>query len=336
ARVINLQKKVMGKNSRKGDPDIPYQPLMEEKLEDQIRTRSSTDDSEDLKKRSHLHFDDPVLKQVEETTKVTTFVYVATFVISIGGFMFGYDTGVISSAMLLLENDFTMTALQKGMVVGATTLGAIFGGLTSGSFSDFVGRRMTSLVAAIIFIGGALILSLASSYELLLFGRLVVGIAAGASSQIVPIYISEISPRFYRGRLVTVNILMCTGGQLFAYLIAAGFVFQGGWRWMFGVSGIPPAIQLICMIFIPESPRYLVRKGKIEQAKRILAKIYPGAYQTFLSQEIEIIQETIAQNATGSYKKLFKYPNLGPLIISCGLQLFQQLSGFDTAMYYGA
>ncbi|CAG8442600.1 2335_t:CDS:10 [Diversispora eburnea] len=241
-----------------------------------------------------------------------------TYTIAMGGFMFGYDTGVISSAMLLLEKDFFMTALQKGFVVGATTFGAFIGGIGSGSLSDFSGRRITLIISSIIFIVGAIILALASSYELLIIGRLIVGIAVGITSQGVPVYISEISPRFHRGHLVTMNVLMCTGGQFFSYLIATFLVFPGG------------------LFFVPESPRYLVLKEKNEQAKNVLSKIYPDVNQNFLDEEIQVINESIETDYSGSYKQLIKHPNLRPLIICCGLQLFQQLSGFDTAMYYGA
>ncbi|CAG8625534.1 21794_t:CDS:10 [Cetraspora pellucida] len=293
-------------------------------------------DGNGIKRRSNdglnkFHSSDQMLKDVESASVISPFVFFTAFTVAICGFMFGYDTGIISSAMLLLEKDFPMTSVTKGLIVGATTFGAIFSAL-----SDFAGRRITTMVAAILFIGGALVLTLAPSYSSLLIGRLIVGFAVGLASMVVPIYISEISPRFHRGRLVTINVLMCTGGQLISYLIATAFIFQHGWRWMFGVSIVPPFLQLLFMPIIPESPRFLVRKGRTDEAKKILAKIYPSASREFLNDEIDVIYETIAQDAAGSYKQLFFYPNLRPLIIACGLQLFQQLSGFDTAMYYGA
>ncbi|CAG8485833.1 6501_t:CDS:10 [Scutellospora calospora] len=305
--------------------------MEEEKTNDNnVFTRRSKDGS------SRNNPDDLILEDIESITNVSPFVLFTAFIVAICGFMFGYDTGIISSAMLLLEKDFPMTSITKGIIVGATTLGAIISSVCAGALSDFAGRRVTTTVAAILFVCGALILSLAPSYTSLLIGRLVVGFAVGLASMVVPIYISEISPRFHRGRLVTINVLMCTGGQLISYLIATGLVFQNGWRWMFGISIIPPLLQLFCMPLVPESPRFLVRKGKTDDAKKILAKIYPDAPQKFLNEEIDIIYETIALDAAGSYKQLFYYPNLRPLIIACGLQLFQQLSGFDTAMYYGA
>ncbi|CAG8450701.1 15539_t:CDS:10 [Dentiscutata erythropus] len=273
---------------------------------------------------------DVKLRDFESDSGIAPFVFFTAFTVAVCGFMFGYDTGIISSAMLLLEKDFPLTSITKGLVVGATTFGAIFGSVFAGGLSDLAGRRITTVIAATLFICGALLLSLAHSYATLLIGRLVVGIAVGLASMVVPIYISEISPRLHRGRLVTINVLMCTGGQLVSYLVATGFIFQHGWRWMFGVSIIPPFLQLLRI------PRFLVRKGKNAEAKKILAKIYPNAPPEFLNDEIEVICQTIEEDAAGSYKQLFFYPNLRPLIIACGLQLFQQISGFDTAMYYGA
>ncbi|CAH1771407.1 6943_t:CDS:2, partial [Entrophospora sp. SA101] len=134
------------------------------------------------------------------------------------------------------------------------------------SLSDFAGRRITSILAAIVFLVGSLIITFAGTYYLLVVGRFVVGLATGIASMVVPIYISEISPRFHRGRLVTMNVLLITGGQVIAYLVGVFFVSNGGWRWMFGVSIIPPIIQLVCMPFVPESPRYLVKSGKPGEA----------------------------------------------------------------------
>ncbi|KAG9292077.1 hypothetical protein G9A89_017977 [Geosiphon pyriformis] len=282
------------------------------------------------------HHDTTLLKDVEKHAKITSRVYFSAFFVAIGGFLFGYDTGVISSAMLLIEQDFSMTALEKGIVVGATTIGAFFGSLGAGLISDTMGRRITSILAALVFILGALVMAFAHNYAFLVIGRLIVGFGVGLASMVVPIYIGEISPRYYRGRLVTLNVLMITGGQVVAYMIGIAFIEIGqGWRWMVGVSALPAMIQLIGFPFVPESPRYLVRAAKPAKAKKVLQMIYPDAPESFLDKEIATIQDTIAETTTGSYKELLHYPNSRPMIIACGLQAFQQLSGFDTAMYYG-
>ncbi|RIA98920.1 transporter-domain-containing protein [Glomus cerebriforme] len=324
--------------------DISYQPLMEddrpeEEIEQTISTLSSSNPPSPQQPSSrdieHVNLNEQVLKDKEINTGITLYVYFSAVVVAIGGFLFGYDTGVISSAMLLLEQEFTMSALQKGIIVGAVTLGAVFGGAVAGYLSDWIGRWVTSILSALTFLGGAIVLSIAYTYSLLVIGRLIIGVGVGLASMIVPIYIGEISPRQYRGRLVTLNVLFITGGQVIAYLIGIAFAEFGGWRWMFGVSGIPPLIQLFIMPIIPESPRFLIKQGKNYEAQLILQKIYPTFPQEFIEKEIGIIYDTIAEDELGSYRQLIQRPNLRPLIIACGLQAIQQLSGFDTAMYYG-
>ncbi|CAG8496696.1 1389_t:CDS:10 [Paraglomus brasilianum] len=299
----------------------PYSRLLEEEAVNEI---------------THPHHDSELLDDLEKNSKVTLFLWWLAVVISLGGFLFGYDTGVISSAMLLIEKDFVMTAFEKGMIVGGTTMGAFFGGLGAGYISDTSGRRFTLVLASVIFVLGAIILAFCNSYGALMLGRIIVGLGVGLASMVVPLYISEISPRYSRGRLVTVNVLMITGGQVIAYFVGVAYVdAPDGWRWMFGLSALPAIFQLIALPFIPESPRYLVRNGSPEGAKGVLRQIYPGAPESFVNEEIAVIRETLSVDANGSYRDLVRYPNFKPLIIACGLQAIQQLSGFDTAMYYG-
>ncbi|CAG8551595.1 979_t:CDS:10 [Paraglomus occultum] len=299
----------------------PYSRLLEE---------------ESVSETPHPHHDSELLNELEQSSKVTLFLWWLAIVISLGGFLFGYDTGVISSAMLLIEKDFVMTAFEKGMIVGGTTIGAFFGGLGAGYISDTSGRRFTLALASLIFVLGATILAFCNSYGGLMFGRIIVGLAVGLASMVVPMYISEISPRYSRGKLVTVNVIMITGGQVIAYFVGVAYVdASDGWRWMFGLSALPAIFQLIALPFVPESPRFLVRNGAPEGAKGVVRQIYPGASEAFVNEEIAVIRETLSVDAEGSYRDLIRHPNLKPLIIACGLQAIQQLSGFDTAMYYG-
>ncbi|CAG8457089.1 18228_t:CDS:2 [Gigaspora margarita] len=288
--------------------------------------------------KDHLSFNELGFNNVEEAVKITPFVYFMTFIIAIGGFMYGYNSGVISGAMLLLEKDIPMSGFQKGLVVGAMLFGAMVSGIFAGILSDCIGRRVTLLLAAIIFAIGSIILAYTSLLSknispivILVLGRLIVGIAIGLVSMVVPVYIGEISPTFYRGKLVTINILMVTGGEFVSYLISILFsIPDHGWKWLFGIPIIPSFIQLLFIYFIPESPRFLIRRGKIDSARKILSKIYPNV------PKIDDIHDTISQDASGSYKQLIRYPNLRPLIIACSLQAFQNLSGFSVTMFYGA
>ncbi|KAJ2909283.1 hypothetical protein GGI21_002041, partial [Coemansia aciculifera] len=144
------------------------------------------------------------------------FVYFVVFCITIGGLLFGYDTGVISGALVVIKKDWGLNNTQQEFIVGGTTLGAIFGGLFSGYFADRWGRRVITCISSVVFIAGALIMTFSTHYSVLIAGRVVVGVAVGAASMVVPIYIGELAPKEIRGRLVTLNVLAITGGQLIA------------------------------------------------------------------------------------------------------------------------
>ncbi|KAL7315677.1 hypothetical protein PS15m_004864 [Mucor circinelloides] len=270
--------------------------------------------------------------------KRTLFVYLLVFCVCIGGFLFGYDTGVISGALQPIQSDFTMSTRQKEWIVGATTLGAIFGGFFAGLLSDRFGRKPLVLCAAAIFIVGSVLLTFAMSYAVLLSGRLVVGLGVGIASMIIPVYISEVAPKSFRGQLATLNTLVITFGQVMAYVVNIVYSQKpSGWRYMFGVGAIPAIIQLVIMPFMPESPRRMVATNNLAEAKRTLQKIYGASVSDrFIDQEIETIQEDMLQSSLGTYRDFLLRQNLKPLLIACMLQAAQQLSGFNTAMYYAA
>ncbi|KAI8369044.1 hypothetical protein BD560DRAFT_352574 [Blakeslea trispora] len=274
----------------------------------------------------------------EMTGKASSFVYTLVICVCIGGFLFGYDTGVISGALTLLQKDFDMTSVQKELVVGGTTFGAIFGGFFSGILTDRFGRKILVIVSSLIFIAGALILALAPSYGVLLFGRIVVGLGVGIASMIVPVYVSELSPKYMRGRLNTLNTLVLTFGQVVAYVMNIAFAsVPNGWRYMFGIAGIPALFQFIIMPFLPESPRRLVAIGKIEEAKEAIRKVYGNSVtDVFIEREVQMIDVDIHTCRSGSFRDFVHRDNFMPLIIACILQAAQQLSGFNAAMYYAA
>ncbi|KAI7875796.1 general substrate transporter [Lichtheimia hyalospora FSU 10163] len=269
----------------------------------------------------------------------TKFVYVLVFSTCIGGFLFGYDTGIISGALQPLQEEYGLVTMQKEFIVGGTTFAAIFGGLGAGMSVDRIGRKSLVLFASVVFIVGAIILGLANGYSTLLIGRLVVGFGVGIASMIVPMYIGEVAPRTLRGRLSTINTLMVTFGQVVAYLINIAFAkVEGGWRYMFGLAALPAIIQCLALAFVPESPRYLIANGETLQAQIILRKVYgEQVSEAFIDQEVYTIQDSIKQESEGiSFSELFNQVNRRPLFIACLLQAAQQLSGFNTAMYYAA
>ncbi|KAJ1961508.1 hypothetical protein GGI12_003206 [Dipsacomyces acuminosporus] len=266
------------------------------------------------------------------------FVFFVVFCITIGGLLFGYDTGVISGALVVISDEWSLTSTQKEFIVGGTTLGAIAGGLFAGLFADHWGRKIITLLSSIVFIVGALIMTFSNHYSVLIGGRVVVGLAVGAASMVVPMYIGELAPKEFRGRLVTLNVLAITGGQLIAYLLAWALTdVHNGWRWMFAISAFPALIQLCSLPWLPESPRVLIRRGQEDRARAILRKVYGSSVQdSIIEDELESVHSSMQVENASRYRDLLRPVNFWPLIVACMLQLMQQFSGFNTAMYYSA
>ncbi|CAO3635331.1 unnamed protein product [Cunninghamella blakesleeana] len=265
-------------------------------------------------------------------------VYSMTAFATVGGLLFGYDTGVISGALHPIEEEFDLIHSQSGLIVGATTFGAIFGGFFAGVSSDRFGRKILILISSIIFIAGALIMALSPNFGCLLAGRLVVGLGVGIASMIVPVFVSEIAPKEHRGKLTSLNTLVITFGQVLAYIFNIAFSnVHDGWRYMFGVAGIPPIIQLCFIPFLPESPRQLIISGRQEEAKKVIRKIYRNKVSDeFIDEEVKAIVDDIAVSQSGKFSDFKKVEHYKPLIIACLLQAAQQLCGFNAAMYYAA
>ncbi|GAB1524768.1 hypothetical protein RhiTH_007923 [Rhizoctonia solani] len=310
------------------------------------------------------NFDDPVSKvmrdqatgeiseeavRAEGEEKVTMFVWILVLASSISGLLFGYDTGVISGALVSIGSDLGPAQLsntQKELITSATTLGALIGGLAGGMISDFVGRKPVLAAANVIFIGGAIGQAACHTVTAMIGGRFLIGIGVGLAACMAPLFIAELSPTKLRGRLVTVNSVFITGGQVVAYGIGAAFESsRGGWRWMVGLGAIPAGLQLIMLPFLPESPRITARRGNMEQTHKSMAKIYAYATTEQVEEKVKLlcasVQESIdIQNSTTffqRFKSILVVPvNRRALIVACGLQAFQQLSGFNTLMYYSA
>lgn len=266
-----------------------------------------------------------------ETTEASTspLIWKLTIVIAISGLLFGYDTAVIGIVLIVIGNDLghELSSTELEAIVSATTVGALCGSIASGWISDKLGRKWTAINSSLVFILGGLIQAFAGSFTQMTLGRWIVGIAVGVASMIVPLYISEMAPAQDRGSLVTTNVLMITGGQVLAYLVDNAFYsLPGGWRWMVGSSIVPPLLQLIGLVSLPESPRWLVSKGRLEQAQQVYGLIYPHLSSDTIKATVSRIQTS--QNTSTSYLS-FTAP---AFLVACGLQCAQQLSGFNTAM----
>jgi sugar porter (SP) family MFS transporter len=252
------------------------------------------------------------------------------FLGALGGLLYGYDMGVISGALLFIKNDIPLNSFTEGLVVASMLVGAIFGSGASGPMSDKLGRRRVVFIIAIVYIVGALILALAPSMPVLVIGRLVIGLAVGGSTAIVPVYLSEMAPTEQRGSLSSLNQLMITIGILASYLINYAFTPIDGWRWMLGLAVVPSLILLIGVAFMPESPRWLL-EHKSEQAARDVMKM------TFNESEInkEIADMKEINRISESTWNVLKSPWLRPtLIIGSLFALFQQIIGINAIIYY--
>ncbi|KAI0767303.1 general substrate transporter [Fomes fomentarius] len=288
-----------------------------------------------------------VVAEGEERT--TWFVWLLVACTSISGLLFGYDTGVISGALVTIGGDLGPAELssgQKELITSATTLGALLGGLVAGMLSDFLGRRPVLGIADVIFVGGAIGQAVCHTVWSMIGGRFLIGIGVGIAACVAPLYIQELSPTRLRGRMVVLNVVMITGGQVIAYAIDSGFEkMHGGWRWMVGLGAVPASLQFVFLFFLPESPRIMIRRDNFEAARATMAKIYAHATPEQIDLKVKMLSAAVRQSveitkSTTLLQRLrliLSNPiNRRALVVGCGLQAFQQLCGFNTLMYYSA
>lgn len=258
------------------------------------------------------------------------FVYVAAAISALGGMLFGYDTGVISGAILFISKDFSLTQLQVEIVVSCVLIGALIGAMTGGILADRFGRRRVIIATATLFVGGAIVTALSPTFTLLISGRIIVGAAIGVASFTTPLYISEVSPVKIRGRLVSINQVALTSGIVISYLVDYALANIQGWRWMFGLAAVPAAILAVGMFWLPESPRWLVSKNLIDSARTVLERIRKTKD---VGRELDDIQSSLAVQS-GGWRDLFT-PLIRPaLIVGVGLAILQQITGINTVIYY--
>ncbi|MDR2660847.1 MAG: sugar porter family MFS transporter [Lactobacillaceae bacterium] len=271
----------------------------------------------------------------------TSFIY---FFGALGGLLFGYDTGVISGAILFIEKQLHLTSWSSAWVVAAVLLGAVLGAAIIGPMSDTFGRRKLLLLSSIIFFIGAIGSAVASNFLILVGSRIVLGIAVGAASSLVPTYLAELAPADKRGGVSTMFQLMIMTGILLAYIsnwvlsisdINLGFLAinkYDGWRWMLGLAAIPAALLFLGVLRLPESPRFLVRKGNSQEAKEVLG--YFSDNEKEINLELSDIELQASAEKAGGFKELFSPVARPVLIMAIGLAIFQQIIGCNTVLYY--
>jgi sugar porter (SP) family MFS transporter len=260
--------------------------------------------------------------------------YIVAAIASLGGLLFGYDTGVISGALPFINKEFTLDANMQGVAAAAVLVGATLGAAFAGSLSDRFGRKHVILAVALLFVAGALGSALAPSLTMLIAGRAVVGVAIGIASMLTPMYLAEIAPKQQRGAIVSLNQFCITFGILVSYLTDYALTdVAGNWRWMLGLGVVPGAILFFGMLTLPESPRWLAGRGRTEEARAALHRMRAGVG---VDEELAELRTDVLQDANkgGRWADLLHGIGRRPLIIGVALAIFQQVTGINTVIYY--
>jgi SP family galactose:H+ symporter-like MFS transporter len=258
------------------------------------------------------------------------FVQMVAATAALAGLLFGFDTGVISGAILFIKGEFGLTPFAEELLVSAALVGAVFGSILSGRLTDLIGRRRAILITAGIFAVGSILCALATSIAVLIVGRIAIGLAIGVASYTAPLYISEMAPPKLRGGLVTLNQLAITVGILLAYVVDAAFASSENWRVMFAFGVIPAVALELGIAVLPESPRWLLLHDHKQQALEVLSRIRK-------TNEITAEVADILEHTESGHGKLADL--LSPVVrrvLFCGvaLAIIQQITGINTVIYY--
>lgn len=263
----------------------------------------------------------------------TSYLLSISFISALGGYLFGFDFAVISGALPFLRDQFGLNEYWEGFATGSLALGAIIGCLAAGRVADKYGRKPGLLIAALIFGLSSLAMAFASGLGVFITARFVAGIGVGMASLLSPMYIAEVSPAQYRGRMVSINQLTIVLGILVTNVINYSLRNSGpdAWRWMFGLGAVPSALFVLGGIWLPESPRWLLKAGKEAQGRKVLEKI---GGTDFSASSIDLIKLSLKGNPQVSYKAVFAKAVFPAVTIGIVLAVFQQLCGINVVFNY--
>ena len=256
-------------------------------------------------------------------------LYVVAVIASLGGLLSGYDTGVISGALLFINETWVLPDTLQGFLVSSVLIGAVIGAATNGILADIFGRKKIIMATAVIFILGSILCAFAPNVYVLILSRIFVGFAVGIVNFVVPLYLSEISPKNLRGTLVSLYQWAITAGILFSYFINAVFAQAVySWRWMLFAGVLPGLILFIGMCFMSDTPRWLVSKNREDEAEKVFKKIEPDVN---IEKEIADIKATL-----GKEEKKFKFKKwmVMPFVVGIGIMFAQICTGINTIIYY--
>jgi sugar porter (SP) family MFS transporter len=269
-------------------------------------------------------------KDVSSDKRSRHFVEITAAIAAMAGLLFGFDTGVISGAILFIKEAFGLAPFAEELLVSAALIGAVCGCILSGRVTDLIGRKRTILITAAIFILGSFLSAIATSFVALISGRIAIGVAIGVASYSAPLYISEMAPPNLRGGLVTLNQLAITVGILLAYVVDAVFAGSGNWRWMFAFGVVPAVALEVGIALLPESPRWLLLHQHKAEGLQVLTRIRD-------TQDIQVEVDDIIEHAksgSGRFMDLISPTVLRVILCGVALAVIQQVTGINTDIYY--
>ncbi|KAH7070690.1 myo-inositol transporter [Paraphoma chrysanthemicola] len=290
----------------------------------------------------------PEHDSIEDTTP-GAFVWICAAATAIGGMLFGYDTGVISGVLVVIGSDLDNRPLsdsKKELITTLCAAGAFVGAIIAGICADKLGRKPAIWFASVLFTVGAIVQAASYTIAQMSVGRFLIGLGVGSASMIVPVYIAEISPARFRGRMISIDMIFLGTGSVLAYAFNAAFQsVPHGWRYMVGLGAAPSILLGVFLFWCPESPRQLMYHNRRESCIGVIRQIYPAATEEQVMAKVSSIEIGVAQakaleeemTVTKSLKTLLFVPaNLRSAITACGLMFFQQFCGFNTLMYYSS
>jgi sugar porter (SP) family MFS transporter len=273
-----------------------------------------------------------VIDSLQHVQHNKRFIVLVSFVAALGGLLFGFDTAIISGAIPYITSYFSLDAYRLGWSVSSILIGCAMGALIAGPLADKFGRKCTLVICAILFGVSGMGAGLSHQLNLFVMFRLIGGLGVGAAAMVSPMYIAEMAPAAWRGRLVAFYQMAIVFGILLAYF--SNYLFDDigadNWRWMFASQAAPSLLFLLFLLLVPETPRWLVMKGRTRQAADILQKI-SGLQAT--DKQIADIEKSFHRN-TGSFKQLFSKSYKTVLFIGVMVAIFQQVTGINSILYY--
>ncbi|KAK5129255.1 hypothetical protein LTR08_003720 [Meristemomyces frigidus] len=284
-----------------------------------------------------------------EATAASTAAWLISVTVSLGNFLFGYDTGYISSVLVTIGTSLghSLSSSEQELVTSLTSGGALIGAVFAGLTADRFGRKVPIWAACAVFVIGTLLQTAAYSVAQFAVGRFIVGLGVGSAAMIVPLYIGELAPAKYRGRMISFSNMSVTLGQLVASAIGAGLatVHGEGWRGTVAIGAFPAIALAIMLLWCPESPRQLVAHGQLDRTDAVLLKLYPTSTLTQRQAKIKSIEMSLQEGTSSliqegtwsTFKRIFKTPATGrAVLVACLTMAISQLGGFNTLMYYSS